>query len=106
MSKIKSAQEAVSFIQSNAIVAVNSSSGLCCPDAVLAAMGERFDREGLPRNLTSIHPISAGDMFGTLGVDHIAKPGMLTKIGRASSSPVRWRARASGSCPVSCSGWW
>lgn len=91
MSKIKSAQEAVSFIQSNAIVAVNSSSGLCCPDAVLAAMGERFDREGLPRNLTSIHPISAGDMFGTLGVDHIAKPGMLTKIigGSYPSGPTK-----------------
>jgi propionate CoA-transferase len=27
-----------------------------------------------------VHPIAAGDMFGTKGVDHIAKPGMLEKI--------------------------
>ncbi|MDB5661523.1 MAG: coenzyme transferase [Cypionkella sp.] len=80
MSKIKTAAEAVQLIGDNAMVAVNSSSGLCCPDAVLKALGERFDSEGHPRNLTSIHPIAAGDMFGSKGVDHIAKPGMLSKI--------------------------
>lgn len=32
------------------------------------------------RDLTSIHPIAAGDMFGSKGVDHIAKPGMLARI--------------------------
>lgn len=80
MSKIKTAAEAVRLIGDDAMVAVNSSSGLCCPDAVLKALGERFDAEGHPRGLTSIHPIAAGDMFGSKGVDHIAKPGMLVKI--------------------------
>ena len=79
MSKVMTAEEAVSHIASGAVVAVNSSSGLCCPDAVLAALGARFDREGAPRDLTSIHPIAAGDFFGTKGVDHIAKPGMLSR---------------------------
>jgi len=80
MAKIKTAAEAVRMIRDGAMVAVNSSSGLCCPDAVLKALGERFDAEGHPRGLTSIHPIAAGDMFGSKGVDHIAKPGMLVRI--------------------------
>ena len=80
MSKVVSAEDAVSHIADNAMVAVNSSSGLCCPDAVLAALGRRFDETGSPRNLTSVHPIAAGDFFGTKGVDHIAKPGCLSKI--------------------------
>ena len=80
MSKVRTAREAVQAIKDGAVVAVNSSSGLCCPDAVLAALGERFDQTGAPRNLTTIHPIAAGDMFGSKGVDHIAKPGLLARI--------------------------
>ncbi|WP_102108083.1 acyl CoA:acetate/3-ketoacid CoA transferase [Oceaniglobus roseus] len=91
MSKIATAQEAVGRIGDNATIAVNSSSGLCCPDAVLAALGRRFDETGAPRNLTSIHPIAAGDMFGTPGVDHIARPGLLSKIigGSYPSGPTK-----------------
>ena len=86
-----SAEEAVSHIADNAMVAVNSSSGLCCPDAVLAAIGNRFDETGAPRNLTTIHPIAAGDFFGTKGVDHIAKPGCLSRIigGSYPSGPTK-----------------
>ena len=80
MPKTKTAREAAALIPDGAIVAVNSSSGLCCPDAVLAGIGARFADEGAPRDLTTIHPIAAGDMFGTKGVDHIAFPGLLTRI--------------------------
>jgi acyl CoA:acetate/3-ketoacid CoA transferase len=80
MSKVKKATEVAALIKSDSIVAVNSSSGLCCPDAVLAAIGERFRNEGVPRGLTTIHPIAAGDMFGTKGVDHLAQPGLIKKI--------------------------
>jgi len=80
VSKIKTASEAVRLISDGATVAVNSSSGLLCPDAVLKALGERFLAEGAPKNLTMIHPIAAGDMFGTKGVDHIAHKGMIAKI--------------------------
>ena len=91
MTKQRTMAEAVALIPDNAVVAVNSSSGLCCPDAVLAALGERFDSEGSPRNLTTIHPIAAGDFFGTKGVDHIAKPGCLAKIvgGSYPSGPTK-----------------
>ena len=80
MSKIKTAQEAAALVGNDAVVAVNSSSGLCCPDAVLQAIGQRFDTTGAPRGLTMIHPIAAGDMFGTKGIDHLAKPGLITTI--------------------------
>ena len=80
MSKIRTAAEAVAGIHDEAVIAVNSSSGLCCPDAVLEALGERFRTQGAPRNLTTIHPIAAGDMFGTKGIDHLAQPGMLATV--------------------------
>jgi len=91
MSKIKSVSDAVKLIPDDAIVAVNSSSGLCCPDFILKALGERFDAEQHPKNLTTIHPIAAGDMFGSPGTEHIAKSGMLNKIigGSYISGPTK-----------------
>jgi len=80
MSKLTSAADAVARIPDGAIVTVSSSSALGCPDLVLQAIGERFDAEGHPRNLTTIHPIAAGDMYGVKGVDHIAKDGLLSRI--------------------------
>ena len=80
MSKVASAAEAVKYIKDGDVVAVNSSSGLNCPDAVLKALGERFDGEQHPCGITTLHPIAAGDMFGVKGVDHIAKKGLLARI--------------------------
>ena len=80
MTKVRTATEAVSLIRDGAMVAVNSSSGLLCPDAVLEALGQRFEATKSPAKLTTVHPIAAGDMFGTRGVDHLARPGMITKI--------------------------
>ncbi|MBW0159247.1 acyl CoA:acetate/3-ketoacid CoA transferase [Sedimentimonas flavescens] len=80
MSKIVSAAQAAARIADGAVVTVSSSSALGCPDLVLKAIGARFDAEGHPRELTSIHPIAAGDMYGVKGVDHIAKDGLLCRI--------------------------
>ncbi len=80
MSKIVSASEAVARIQDGQVVTVSSSSGLGCPDLVLQAIGARFETEGHPRDLTTLHPIAAGDMYGIKGVDHIARDGLLRRI--------------------------
>ena len=80
MGKHVSAAQAVAHISDNAVVTVSSSSALGCPDAVLAALGARFEAEGHPRNLTTLHPIAAGDMYGVKGVDHIARDGLLARI--------------------------
>ncbi len=80
ISKVTTPANAVARIADGAVVTVSSSSALGCPDLVLQALGERFDAEGHPRNLTTIHPIAAGDMYGVKGVDHIAKDGLLSRI--------------------------
>src|SRR3954464_15192602 len=78
--RVLSAAEAVALIPNDAIVTVSSSSGLGCPDAVLAAIGDRFASSGHPRNLTTIHPIAAGDMYGIKGVGHLAQEGLLARV--------------------------
>jgi propionate CoA-transferase len=78
--KVISAAEAARLIPDGAVITVSSSSGLGCPDSVLKAVGERFDAEGHPRQITTLHPIAAGDMWGVKGVDHLAKPGCLGRV--------------------------
>lgn len=80
MSKLISADEAAALIPDHAVVTVSSSSGLGCPDAVLAAIGRRFEAEAHPRGLTTLHPIAAGDMWGIKGIDHIARAGLLARV--------------------------
>ncbi|MEQ1899144.1 MAG: acyl CoA:acetate/3-ketoacid CoA transferase [Devosia sp.] len=94
MSKRLTAEQAAGLIADEAIVSVCSSSGLGCPDLMLKAIGERFETSGHPRNLTTLHPIAAGDMSGIKGIDHIARKGLLSRIiagsypsGPSSSEP-------------------
>ncbi len=79
-SKVITAAEAAALIPDNAVVTVSSASALGCPDAALAAIGARFESTGHPVNLTMLHPIAAGDMYGVKGIDHIARPGLLGRI--------------------------
>ncbi|MDR6757979.1 acyl CoA:acetate/3-ketoacid CoA transferase [Mycoplana sp. BE70] len=80
MSKHISPAEAAKLIPDGAIVSVSSSSGLGCPDLMLKAIGERFEASGHPKNITTLHPIAAGDMSGIKGVDYIARKGLLARI--------------------------
>ena len=75
-----SAAQAAALLRDGDTVSISASSGLGCPDAVLAAIGERFGQEGAPRGLTVLSPIAAGDMYGIRGIDHIARPGLLSRI--------------------------
>jgi propionate CoA-transferase len=78
--KVITARQAASLIQDNDVVSISSSSGLGCPDLVLKGIGERFVEESAPKNITALSPIAAGDMYGIKGIDHIAKPGLLSRI--------------------------
>ncbi len=97
--KCISFREAAALIPDGAVVTVSSSSALGCPDAMLKAIGERYEQEGNPRNITTLHPIAAGDMYGIKGIDHIAKEGLLLKIIAGSypsgpshmESPAIWK---------------
>ena len=106
--RVLSAAEAARLVPDGAIVTVSSSSALGCPDAVLAALGARFDAEGRPRNLTTLHPIAAGDMWGVKGIDHIAKRGCLARVlagsypsGPSSAEPPAiWRMIGDDAIPA------
>lgn len=80
MSKHITPAQAAALIPDHAVITVSSSSGLGCPDLMLRAIGEHFEATGHPRNLTTLHPIAAGDMSGIKGIDHIVKKGLLAKI--------------------------
>jgi propionate CoA-transferase len=96
--KIIALERAAALVPDGAVLAVSSSSGLNTPDAFLAALGARFRAEGRPHGLTVIMPISAGDMYGIKGIDHLAQRGMLARViggsypsGPSSFAPPRIR---------------
>ena len=77
---VLSGEAAAKLIENGSVITISSSSALGCPDFVLKAIGERFDKESSPKNLTVISPIAAGDMYGVKGIDHISKGGLLSKV--------------------------
>ncbi|BAH51677.1 acyl CoA:acetate/3-ketoacid CoA transferase [Rhodococcus opacus] len=94
--RVLTARQAADLVHDGDIVTVSSSSGLGCPDDVLAGLGQRYEETQSPKNLTSIHPIAAGDMWGIKGIDHIARPGLLSRVvagsypsGPSSAEPPR-----------------
>jgi propionate CoA-transferase len=75
-----SANEAVEFIRCNdTIVVGGSGGGHAVPEALMAALERRFLSEGLPRNITAVHPVGLGD-GATLGANHFAHEGLLKRI--------------------------
>src|SRR5205809_6293056 len=108
MKKVISAARAAALIPDGAVLSISASSGLGCPDKVLQAIGQRFDQEGHPRRLTTLHPIAAGDMYGIKGIDHLAQEGLLAKVlagsypsGPSSAEPPAiWRMIAGNAIPA------
>ena len=86
------------LVRPGATVSVSASSGLACPDRLLAVLGDAFGETGSPADLTVINPIAAGDMFGIRGIDHLARDGLLRQVlagsfpsGPSSLAPPRIR---------------
>ncbi|MFV0254134.1 MAG: acyl CoA:acetate/3-ketoacid CoA transferase [Beutenbergiaceae bacterium] len=93
---VLSARQAADLIADGDCVTVSSSSGLGCPDAVLAGIGQRWQASNTPVGLTTVHPIAAGDMYGQPGIDHLAHAGLLKRViagsypsGPSSAPPPR-----------------
>lgn len=79
MAKIISAEEAVNLIQSNQTVAILGSGGCVCePSLVLTKLGERYQAEGQPQNLTLYHANGIGDK-DSLGTDALAYEGLVKR---------------------------
>jgi hypothetical protein len=63
--------EAAQLIADSAVITVSSSSGLGCPDAVLEAIGQRYEETGSPANLTTLHRSPPGEANPDLGPDPV-----------------------------------
>jgi len=80
MSKVVTAKQAVESITDGQTVASVGVIGWVVPDATLAALGERFEKTGSPRNLTFYFPCGTGDAVGIKGMDHVAREGLMKRI--------------------------
>ena len=95
MVKILTPREAVELIRDNGVLALGGFGAYCGPDALLAALGERFDETGHPANLTVVTGISTGDNKTDVGMNRIAKPGLIgTLIAAHLGNPPKISAMA------------
>ena len=84
MSKLKSAEEAVKQIKDGDTVAINGFGfGFGFAEEIAKALGERYETEGHPKDLTLLFASGCGDggaLEEDFGLDHLAKEGMVKKI--------------------------
>ena len=97
MTKISTVEDAVADIRDGQSVASVGVIGWLTPDAVLAALADRFERSGGPRDLTFFFPCGTGDSIGIAGMDHVARPGLMKRI--VSGSYINPRNPETGERP-------
>ena len=77
--KLISAEDAAQLIKDNDVVAIQGSGGgVGEPTAILKAIGQRFQAEAAPRNLTLYHATGLGD-HKEIGADYLALPGLVKR---------------------------
>ena len=77
--EIISAEQAAALVHDNdAVLIGGSGGGHAVPEALLAALGSRFEKEKLPRGLTSVTVTGIGDR-ATRGAGHLAKEGLISR---------------------------
>ena len=78
--KVIAAPEAAALIEDGDTILVGGSgNGHSVPEAIMAAIEDRFLAEGRPRHITSIHPVGLGDR-ARKGASHFAHVGLLKRI--------------------------
>jgi len=71
--------EAASLVRTGDTLLISGSgAGHAVPEALLAAVGQRFRNEQQPRDLTSISVVGIGDRI-SLGADHLAQVGLIRR---------------------------
>ena len=77
--KFISAEDAATLVDDgDAVLISGSGGGHSVPECLLAALGNRFRNEGVPRNLTAISVVGVGDRI-SLGADHLGQKGMTSR---------------------------
>jgi len=78
--RIVTAAEAARLIEKDDTLLIGGSgAGHAVPDTLIAAVAKRFAAEGMPRNLTTVHPVGLGDR-AKRGIGHLAQPGLLKRV--------------------------
>jgi propionate CoA-transferase len=72
------AQAAALVRDKDTLLIGGSGGGHAVPDALLAALGDRYRETGQPRALTIVHPVGLGD-GKTRGAGHLAQEGLLKR---------------------------
>lgn len=78
MEKISADEAAQIVLDGDAILISGSGGGHSVPEALLEAVGRRFQQEQQPRGLTSISVVGVGDR-AALGASHLAQEGLLKR---------------------------
>ena len=95
--RVVTAKEAAKVVgNGNTLLIGGSGAGHSVPDALIAAVAERFLAEGEPRDLTTVHPVGLGDRANR-GIGHLAHQGLLKRVvcGTLVDSPPVERMAAS-----------
>jgi propionate CoA-transferase len=77
--KIITASEAAALVTSGSTLATGGFVGCTHPEALTAALDERFLKEGTPRGLTLVYAAGQGD-GKTRGLNHFGHEGMLKRV--------------------------
>jgi propionate CoA-transferase len=77
---VLSPEQAAGLVRNGATVTISSSAAQLVPDRILAGIEARFLASGEPRDLTLVFPVAVGDSFGTVGLDHLAYPGLIKRL--------------------------
>lgn len=80
MPRLTTAAEAVASIPDGATVASVGVIGWVTPDALLKALGDRFEQTSSPRELNFFFPCGTGDAQAIRGMDHVAREGLMKRI--------------------------
>ncbi len=78
MRRVTAAQAAALVRDGDTLLIGGSGGGHAVPDALLAALGQRFRDSGAPRAITALHPVGVGD-GAQRGLGHLAQKGLLKR---------------------------